>query len=310
MKTISIKTGLFLTAAFLLAACTTTVTETPVPSTVSVVEQTSPAAAPTEQPTAPTSQTSAGTADIFAYCQAVQNIDAPDARYTGDKVPPQVVDKLMRVYQPEDELGLKEMLQTTAVWRCMDGQVYTCSVGANLPCAAKINPLPETTAAMLEFCKENPNQDVIPAAVTGRETAFAWRCQNGQPVADRQVISIDPRGFDANIWYRVNPNQPDIKLVIENPTDGSQVQRPVIISGTISQMPFEKNLIYRVTNLQGEEVLIGPIQVEGEYGETGKFEIEIPFTTRHRGEYKIKILDLSAEDGSLMAGDSLIIDLQ
>ena len=86
----------------------------------------------------------------------------------------------------------------------MDGQVYACTLDANLPCQEKANTSQTPTQAMTNYCQANPN-DNIPAFVTGRATAYTWECRNGVATPGRQVWQVDARGFIANIWYEISP---------------------------------------------------------------------------------------------------------
>jgi hypothetical protein len=58
---------------------------------------------------------------------------------------------------------------------------------------------------MLDFCRENPSAEVIPAVATGRETIYTWRCREGDPEIVRTVDQPDARGFPAHIWYEITP---------------------------------------------------------------------------------------------------------
>ncbi|MDH7490474.1 MAG: hypothetical protein QHH80_13340 [Anaerolineae bacterium] len=145
--------------------------------------------------------TPANFTDPFAYCAAVGTIDQPDARYTGPKVPESVAKGLqIAMNVPDTPLGV---LQNGSLWRCMDGKVYACFVGANLPCEEKADTSRTPAQEMKDFCAQNQNADVIPAAVTGRATVYEWRCTNGEPAIVKQVFEADARGFLANFWYTV-----------------------------------------------------------------------------------------------------------
>jgi Tol biopolymer transport system component/putative hemolysin len=87
----------------------------------------------------------------------------------------------------------------------MDGDVYACFVGANLPCDAKANTDQTPTQAEIEFCQQNPDSDYIPAAVTGRETVYEWRCRDGAPEVVQQVFQPDAQGFLSELWYKISP---------------------------------------------------------------------------------------------------------
>ena len=141
--------------------------------------------------------------DPFAYCQAVGTIDAPDARYTGPQVPEIIAQGLRNAFNtPNTPL---DIYMRGTFWRCMNGKVYACNVGANLPCGSKANTDRTPTEALVDFCEQNANADVIPMYVTGRETAYEWKCTNGAPEIVRQLVQPDERGFLSNIWYEISP---------------------------------------------------------------------------------------------------------
>ncbi|MFL7808222.1 MAG: hypothetical protein ACK2VD_06095 [Anaerolineae bacterium] len=142
--------------------------------------------------------------DPFAYCAAVGTIDAPGDTYAGPEVPESVAQGLqVALNAPDTPL---EILENGSSWRCMDGAVYACFVGANLPCDAKANTDQTPTQEEIDFCQQNKNADVIPAVVTGRETVFEWRCSDGTPETVQQVFHPDAQGFLSEIWYKISPN--------------------------------------------------------------------------------------------------------
>ncbi len=179
------------------------------PSPAALIPSLEPSTAPSSVGTtiaspAPASPATSYT-DPFAYCGAVTTIDSPDARYTGPAVPDSIAMGLKRAYQAPADAPLDSFRQGTS-WRCMGGRVYACTVGANLPCAAKADTNRTPTAATTEFCQNSPNADVIPIVVTGRETIFEWRCSDGKPAIVRAIAQPDAQGFIANIWYQINPD--------------------------------------------------------------------------------------------------------
>lgn len=139
--------------------------------------------------------------DPFDYCAAVGAIDAPDATYTGPDMPETVVQGLQTALNAPD-IPLS-VLEGGSTWRCMNGDVYACFVGANLPCDAKANTDRTPTQEEIDFCQQNPNSDVIPAVVTGRETVFEWRCRDGATEIVKQVFQPDAQGFLSEIWYQI-----------------------------------------------------------------------------------------------------------
>lgn len=138
--------------------------------------------------------------DPFAYCAAVGTVDAPDARYRGPSLPEAIIRGLQ--HASGAPAGTRVPFEHSS-WRCMDGKVYACTVGANLPCAAKADASRTPGPELATFCKEQPEADVIPAYVTGRETIYAWRCRSGAPAIDQQVAHADARGFITEIWYQI-----------------------------------------------------------------------------------------------------------
>ena len=144
---------------------------------------------------------SADYTDPFAYCDAVGTVDAPGEQYTGPAVPEAVARGLQAALNAPDIPF--EILQSGSVWRCMDGQVYACFVGANLPCEAKVNTDKTPGQDAIDFCQANPDSDFVPAVATGRETVYEWRCTGGTPEVVRQVSEPDAQGFFSEIWYEI-----------------------------------------------------------------------------------------------------------
>lgn len=145
--------------------------------------------------------------DPFAYCAAVVNLDAPDARWTGAKMPDAVVTGLIAAAKLAPTIP-KDQLANASFWRCMNGQVYACAVGANLPCQEKADTNKTPSSALNDFCKANPSASVIPAAVTGRATVYEWKCSSGKPEIVKQIFTPDARGFLADFWYEIAASAP------------------------------------------------------------------------------------------------------
>lgn len=139
--------------------------------------------------------------DPFAYCAAVGTLDTPDARYTGPAMPDAIIQGMVAQGIVAADAPLE--FQQNATWRCMDNSVWVCHFGANLPCLEKADTSQTPTAAMEEFCTANPTADSIPAAVTGRATVYAWRCESGKPQTDGQRFTVDSQGYLADFWYKL-----------------------------------------------------------------------------------------------------------
>lgn len=142
-------------------------------------------------------------ADPFAYCAAVGTIDAPDARYTGPKMPDSIVRGLMKALGLAPDAPTEPIMQSS-FWRCMGGKVYACTVGANIPCQEKADTRKTPSTAMNEYCAANPASDFIPAYITGRATVYEWKCVTGKPEAGKQLFTPDAQGFISEFWYEIS----------------------------------------------------------------------------------------------------------
>ncbi|HTP03127.1 MAG TPA: hypothetical protein VMJ64_17250 [Anaerolineales bacterium] len=149
--------------------------------------------------------TAASFSDPRAYCAAVRTIDKPDARYTGNAVPDAVINGFERAAGLESTTEPMEMLRKTTIWRCMNGKVYACNFGANLPCDSKANTSRSPTQPMTDYCKANPGSDFIPMSVTGHDTVYSWHCATDMPEILEQTSQVDAAGYLAQIWYAVTP---------------------------------------------------------------------------------------------------------
>jgi hypothetical protein len=137
------------------------------------------------------------------YCRAVGTIDAPDTQYVGPALPDWIVRSLMRAVHAPPSAPMSVFRHAT--WRCLDGAVLACSVGANIPCDQKADPSHTASVGAKRFCRQNPATDVVPAYAAGHATIFEWRCAAGDPVIARQVLDVDAAGFPSAFWHRVTP---------------------------------------------------------------------------------------------------------
>lgn len=145
--------------------------------------------------------TGQGYSDPFAYCAAVGNIDYPDSRYTGPKIPQVAVSSLTTLYAEQQDY-VSQFLS----WRCYKSQPLACLPGANLPCG-KVNTSRTPNQGMIQFCQERPDSSFIPAVATGHDTVYSWRCTGTTPTIERQWIAVDAEGFGTNFWYQLMPSE-------------------------------------------------------------------------------------------------------
>jgi len=88
------------------------------------------------------------------------------------------------------------------VWRCMDGKVYACMRGANIPCDSKADRSKFNRGAA-NYCRENPNAADVPAYAIGHNTVYLWKCVAGKAKRGKTVIATDRRGFRTDFWYLI-----------------------------------------------------------------------------------------------------------
>ena len=94
-----------------------------------------------------------------------------------------------------------EFWQTQAQYRCMNGKVVVCFVGANLPCT-KMNAKRENPGADV-FCRNNPDAGSVPAYAIGHDSIHAYRCRNGKAEVTRTTRQLDQRGFAKDLWIEL-----------------------------------------------------------------------------------------------------------
>jgi hypothetical protein len=95
-----------------------------------------------------------------------------------------------------------DLVRHGAFVRCADGKLLACAVGANLNCG-KADRRRRLTGAS-EYCRGNPDADIIPMAATGHATIYAWRCAGKRAIAGKTVVTVDPDGYDAGNWKEVD----------------------------------------------------------------------------------------------------------
>lgn len=146
---------------------------------------------------APFSAANAASAeDLHAICRQVHNDDTI-REYSHDLYQDTV--EAFRTLAP-DAKGVPDDsdFQTQAQYRCMNDKVMVCLVGANLPCV-KMNANRDNPGAG-EFCRQNPHDDGVPAAATGHDAVYSYRCRNGKAEITGSPWELDERGFARTLW--------------------------------------------------------------------------------------------------------------
>lgn len=93
-------------------------------------------------------------------------------------------------------------VERNGVIRCADGAVLACLAGANLNCGQADTS--RQSQGGDAWCKAHPDADFVPMFATGHATVFDWRCAGHVAVPTGQVERVDPRGFVAGNWRRID----------------------------------------------------------------------------------------------------------
>lgn len=136
-------------------------------------------------------------ADPVGYCARMVTIDVPAG---GSSPIPISLEARVRA-----AVGLAPdaaFVPAAFAWRCMQGTVYVCAVGANLPCGTKANRAHQNSGAD-GFCRSHRDAGVVPAYVTGHDTLYDWRCVAGHAVRGKAIAAVDARGYRTDIWHRL-----------------------------------------------------------------------------------------------------------
>ncbi len=170
-------------------------------STKTSSKTTESATANTTQTTTTVTATPNSFTDPFSYCNAVGTVDKPDSRYTGQALPDNLLNSIIKGGSATADSPIREAGYVT--WRCADKNVLVCLAGANIPCEEKADTSTTPHSGMVEFCKTEKNTDSIPAAAAGRTTVYEWSCKEGQPVKGNQVTQVDAQGYPKDWWQVV-----------------------------------------------------------------------------------------------------------
>jgi hypothetical protein len=120
-----------------------------------------------------------------AFCSGHPDADFPAKTYYGSAYSDSKTPKAVR------EAGANS-------WRCMDGRVLVCSIGADGRPCQKLEPSTSPSEPIISYCVANPSADFVPMVVIGHSSA-TWRCRSGVP----QVLkseTLDERSFIRSAW--------------------------------------------------------------------------------------------------------------
>lgn len=141
--------------------------------------------------------------NVFSYCTIQGNMDSIDVQKIKPDWLKRVEPLLRKTFSLSSSIPVGLVVKGT-FWRCMEGQVYVCIVGANIPCWGKADVSRKPTVAMQNFCHFHSGSTDLPITVTGSATVFSWQCKNSVPVIIKQEFQIDSRGFQKKWWYKLS----------------------------------------------------------------------------------------------------------
>ena len=107
--------------------------------------------------------------------------------------PPSLAPAIRRLFNIRGHYEAK-----AAYYRCADGAVKVCFVGANLPCG-KANTR-KNLPAVARWCETHPDTESIPLYVTGHDLLYSWHCVGAKVTTGAPVGTLDGRGFFENYW--------------------------------------------------------------------------------------------------------------
>ena len=88
--------------------------------------------------------------------------------------------------------------------RCMNGKVYACHIDGTQNCAEKLDFTTEPNDAMKRFCANTEMEgSILSPIITGINSAFEWRCHDGQALITSQIAKPDTDGYDQSIWFEI-----------------------------------------------------------------------------------------------------------
>lgn len=134
--------------------------------------------------------------DLHQYCRKVGNDDTireySHALYRG------TVEAFRKLF-PDAKGALNDSdFETQAQYRCMNGRIMVCFVGANLPCV-KMNA-DRHNAGAEAYCRSARDGDHVSAAATGHDAVFSFQCRNGKAEVVGEPWKLDKRGFAKKLW--------------------------------------------------------------------------------------------------------------
>jgi hypothetical protein len=110
----------------------------------------------------------------------------------------------------------------------------------------------------------------------------------------------------------VVPAEPELQqqiIEIEVPSAGQEVGSPFDLRGSVRMTPFEGTLVARLLDGDGNLVAEHPFIVDGEMGEPASYATSMEFHAMAPGPATLEIVEISAQDGSVIARAEVDLEL-
>jgi hypothetical protein len=113
--------------------------------------------------------------------------------------------------------------------------------------------------------------------------------------------------LDMTDYTTFTPEGKPRTISITSPASGTEVFSSISLKGSVAVVPSEKSLAYRIYDVAGVELSAGAIPVTvSAAGASGTFSAMIPLgRALDNAVIRLEVQDISAEDGSLLAMDSV-----
>lgn len=103
------------------------------------------------------------------------------------------------VEEGDEDIPRRAPVARPATWRCEDGKVLICSLGASGDACSPTSAYDaDRRRAFQQFCRENPGSDYISHALTMGLHA-EWKC-NGRTPMKTSSWPLDRRGYVRSAW--------------------------------------------------------------------------------------------------------------
>jgi len=99
---------------------------------------------------------------------------------------------------------------------------------------------------------------------------------------------------------------PPESIMIFTPGNSSTVTNPIYISGE-ADPTFEQNLVIRVIDANGDEIIVEPTIIQADLGERGLYELELELDLEQEQAIFIQVYDISARDGGILHLSSVAV---